>query len=214
MPGFQNYRSFESEESARAIIGLLLEDAGIPYHISSASTDHDVMFAKSATPMNIWLQLYPHDFIRANQMLEQRASEVVVLNKSHFLNSYTDQELRDVIYRSDEWSPEDYAMAGKILESRGIPYTRAELDTLRSQRLAEIRTPKSGTWLVITGFAVLILGGILSVILGWGLYSSTSTDPTGRKYYDYDEPSRRKGLMIMISGIVVLLYYAVRLVMM
>ena len=213
MPEFENYQAFETTESAEAVLGTLLLELNIPYRISKVRSDADVMFAKSSMPMNIWLQIYPADFDRVTKLLETGAYETVKLDKHHFLNSYSETELREVIYKADEWNATDHAMARKILESRGIRYTPAELEEIRASRLQELRRPRSGMGLVISGFAVLVLGGILSVILGWGLYTATRTDPIGRKFYEYDERSRKAGYLLVVLGIAVFIYYVIRLVM-
>jgi hypothetical protein len=205
---FQNFRAFESEESAGVALGNLLTQAEIPYQVVPVSKDNDLMWGKAEMPMSTWLQIRKADFEKVNYLLEESAYQTVELDNTHFLNSFTEQELMEVMYKADEWSAEDVVMARKILEKRGKKITAESLNGLKQKRLNDLQKPKPAeSWLLIIGFGIALLGGFFAIMIGWSFYTSTKTLPNGKNFYVYDKNSRTQGRNMMLFGSGMLLVY-------
>ena len=210
---FRDFRAFETVKAAESNLGVLLKEADIPYEIQVVGRELTALVGTSEALMNVWLQLYPQDFGRVNAMLEQNAYQSVALDKGHFMNSFTDAELREVLDKYDEWSAEEYVMARKIMESRGTQVSDSEIAAAKATRLAEIRKPiKAKPFEVFRGFAIAVLffpffGSFFAMMIGWNFYNATRTDPVGKRYYVYTRRSRRVGLYILTFSILITLCF-------
>ena len=206
---FKDFRAFESLAAAESAIGELLQEEDIPYHIQTVKKEMSIYTGSADSLMNVWLQIRSEDFEKVNKLLERQANDSVMLDTNHFLNAMSDQELRDVLYRYDEWNADDYVMARKILQARGKSLTEGEIALMKNKRLEEIRiSKKAEPMIVMLGYGLLVLGGFFSIMIGWSFYSATKTDPEGKTFYVYDKRSRQTGKKIMIVGVVAFLFYA------
>ncbi len=95
-------------------------------------------------------------------------------------------------------------LRGKILESRGIVYTRDELDALWNNRMRNIGKAwkEEKAWLY-AGYFFAALGGFFGILIGLVLMQSSKTLPDGRKVYSYDEATRKKAKLIVIVSMLV-----------
>jgi hypothetical protein len=204
---FKDFRSFESVETAETMMGELLKSADISYQINVVGRELTPIVGAGDALLNVWLQIQPQDYKRAKALLEQHAYQTVKPNINHFLNSYSDDELREVFYKYDEWGAEEYVMARKILENRGITLSDSEVASMRAQRLSELRQPKAAeSSEIIRGFLIAFFlfpffGSLFAIMIGWNIYYGTALDPEGGRYYVYNELSRKAGLYIMLFSL-------------
>ncbi len=200
---FITFQKFESQEEAEILI-TLLQEAGIAVQYETVSTPVDVTFTGNAQPAEVLVKIHPDDFESANETLEQQAKTIVVeYPDDHYIFSFTDDELLEIVQKADEWSKEDYLLSMKILKERGKEVSDAQLEVYRQERLAELRREVRGNpgW-VLFGFVVAILGGLLGIIMGWIYYTHKKTDSTGHRFFAYDAATRKKGRTMYIMGIV------------
>ncbi len=120
-----------------------------------------------------FVKIYPDDFTKVTQLLKQREDQYLnEVEADHYLFSFTNEELLEVLQKEDEWSSFDYELAKKILIQRGIAIDTQKLAALNESRLEELRQPeKKQTFLIFLGYIFALLCGLIGIFIGWHLLS-------------------------------------------
>ncbi|MEM6299762.1 MAG: hypothetical protein AAF740_13825, partial [Bacteroidota bacterium] len=75
----------------------------------------DVTFTGGAAKYQIELSIPTEDFERAEAILLDNVSlDLTEVDPSHYLFEFSENELRDVLIKADEWHPTDVAIAKEI----------------------------------------------------------------------------------------------------
>lgn len=118
---FEDYRSFDSLETARFVLLDVLEQNEIPYSIYKDPYRQDVILGRSIDLVEIWVRIKPEDFARVNELLkkeaEKRNEEVA---EDYYLRELRDEELLEILKKPGDWSIDDFVIARKILAEHGI----------------------------------------------------------------------------------------------
>ncbi|WP_316755509.1 hypothetical protein [Pedobacter aquatilis] len=167
-----------------------------------ASTHFDHSFANNQSNNEYLIKIKSADFERADKILAAlSANDQHTVDPEHYLFDFTDDELRDVLLKSDEWSKYDYILAQKILQERGHIIDKGTIDNLKMQRIEELSKPeKSQISSIIAGYIFALLGGLIAIFIGWHLFSHQKTLPNGVRTYGYSEYDRKHGKIIAIIG--------------
>jgi hypothetical protein len=163
----------------------------------------DVTFSNNELNKEYRIKLKPKDFEKANKLLQTIAlKELENVDKDYYLFEFTDEELMEIITKSDEWSNYDYVLALKILKERGKEVKPEQENNLKKERLEELAKPEvSKNSLIIFGFVLSLLGGVISIIIGWHLLYFKKTLPNGDRVYCYSGKDRKHGLHIIMLGV-------------
>ncbi|MFN6943330.1 MAG: hypothetical protein ACK4ND_00170 [Cytophagaceae bacterium] len=182
-----------------------LHEIGIEYILEDNSAAVDITFSANTSQNEVQLKIKQEDFEKANKLLESE-SEIPLadLDKNHYLFSFSNEELYEILLKKDEWSAFDYKLAQKILAGRGQKITPEELEGLRKKRLEDLSKPENlqNQWIII-GYLLAVAGGIIGIFIGYYLWTLKKTLPTGEKVYVYNEENRKDGKNIFIIGIIV-----------
>ncbi len=205
MAEFLTYKTFETEEEAKALISFL-EENGISTKIYKAKQMLDHTFIGEDYDKKIELKLLDDDFQKANDLLDQSIIQNLnSIEKDHYLYSFTDVELMEVIKKPAEWSRQDHFIAKYILENRKttIAVKNAIIIDAEIPILSE-KAPAS--WLFI-GY-VLCLFGFLGLFSGLALVIAKKVLPDGSKIPMYTKDIRIHGsAMVIVSTVVILLSF-------
>lgn len=162
------FKKFTSLEQALEIKNLLNE-----YGIESLVADNvppvDITFSGSTLNNQVEIQIKESDFEKANEVLEKNADLLITqIDKDYYLFSFSNQELYEILLKSDEWSEIDYALAQRILKERGEVIDEQKLNNLKNKRLTDLSKPEGNqkTW-IIAGYILAFLGGILGAVIGY-----------------------------------------------
>jgi len=201
--GFLTYQKFSDRPSAIEVSEILTEN-GVEWEIEDASAVFDASFANNAFDKEFRIKIKKEDFERADQLfLDLSAAELENIDKDYYLLEFTNEELRDLLSKSDEWSKFDYLLAQKLLKDRGEGMAEEELMSLKEERITELSKPeKSQRGWIIAGYIFAFGGGILGLLIGWNLRSHKKTLPNGERVYSYSEEDRKSGKSILIIAIV------------
>lgn len=205
---FQTYQRFPNATVAQPLLELL-HSHGIEAQTRLDQPTFDVSFAFNETSRYFLVQLRPADFARA-QALEQQAAEAQTANlpADHYLFAFSNPELYDVLLKPDEWNPLDVALARQLLTERGEPITPTLLEEMRRQRFEDLTRPEPRqTGWVVAGYALALLGGFLSVLIGWHLYSYQRQVPDGQRVPAFQPADRAHGFRILVLGVLCFLGY-------
>jgi hypothetical protein len=204
---YKTYRTFNDYGLVREL-EVTLAEYQIEYVTENTSLPFDPSFANNPVNQEYRVKLKSEDFERANAVLVKQASaQLDEADQDHYLFAFSDEELIQLISKRDEWSDYDFLLAQRILKERGRVVEEGELTDLEEKRLQELNKPeKVNPGWIYAGFLFALLGGIFGIMMGWFISSNTKTLPNGKTIYCYSDADRRKGRIMMISGIVVLAF--------
>jgi hypothetical protein len=185
-------------------LGELLKQHNIDYLLEDASAKFDVSFAFNELTKVYWIKLKKEDFEAAGKLLLQvSAKELENLPADYYLYEFSDDELREIINKPDEWNELDYLLAQKLLKERGKEVRPDEIEMVKKQRMEDLSKPeKSSPGWIVAGYIFAFLGGLIGLVIGWVLYTHKKILPNGERIYAYSENDRKNGRNILIIGII------------
>jgi hypothetical protein len=205
---FITFQRFNDQYSAKQF-GKLLSDQNIKYVLEDNSLSFDPTFANNNFGTEYCIKIQNEDFEKVNAILEAKSDiEINEIDKDYYLLSFSDEELIDVISKSDEWNKFDVSLAKKLLRDRGQEITPLKIEKIKKQRIAELAKPeKSQSGYIILGYITALLGGLLGVFVGWHLLTYKKVLPDGNRVYVYSENDRKQGNRILILGSVFFIFW-------
>jgi hypothetical protein len=204
MSQFTTYEKYFNPDQAQPVISILKEN-NIPYEFASIKQVVDQVIAGGGPAYLYEIKIPDHQFNKANRVLRENIQvNLDEVDPDYYLFKFEDFELVEILRLPDEWGRLDYAIARKILESRGIQYTNDELEALWKNRIETLARPdKEGKSWVYAGYFFSAMGGFFGVLIGLVLIQSTKTLPDGRKVNTYDEDTRKQGKTILVISLIV-----------
>lgn len=202
------FKRFQTAAEAKELAGLL-SSKGIPAEVEDASPTFDVTFAGNEFQNQFNVKIPKQDFSRASLLLEEHyAVDLQNLPPDYYLLDFSDDELFDILANPDEWSPLDYNLARQLLAARGKQVDEEVLQALKRRRIRELAKPeeRQHSW-VAAGYLLALLGGLLSVFIGWYLMSHKKTLPNGERTYAHLPEDRNHGFYILLLGAVMFLVF-------
>lgn len=199
------FRKFPSIAEAQEL-EVFLNNHNIETVLADNLPPVDVTFSGSTLLHEYEVGLKLEDFEKAEALLQENAENILdQVDKDYYLFDFTDEELYDILLKSDEWSSLDYTLAVKILEDRGNKIDTTVLKNLKTQRLTDLAKPEGNqkSW-IIGGYIFAFLGGLIGLIIGYSIWTSKKVLPNGEKVYSYSENDRNQGKTIFYIGIIVL----------
>ncbi len=198
------FRKFPTLEQATELKDLLSKN-GIKSILADNVPPVDVTFSGSTLNNQVEIRIKQSDFKKAEDILEHNAEELIdQIDKDYYLFEFTNEELYEVLLKSDEWNAFDYTLAQKILKQRGKSVDKELLNSLKNERLKDLAKPEGNQkpW-IIGGYIFSILGGFLGLIIGYFLWTSKKTLPNGQKVYSYSGNDRKHGKYIFYIGLII-----------
>lgn len=204
MSQLTTYEKYFNPDQAQPVIAILKENK-IPYEFASIKQTVDQVIAGGGPAYLYEVKIPGNQFNQANRLLRENIQvHLDEVDPDYYLFKFEDFELVEILRLPDEWGRLDYAIARKILESRGITYTNDELEVLWKNRIETLAKPeKEGRAWVYTGYFFAAFGGFFGILIGLALLQSTKTLPDGRKVHTYDEVTRKNAKRIIIVSAIV-----------
>jgi hypothetical protein len=199
---YLTFQKFSDKDSATELAEVL-EASNIDFVVEDTS-GINTTFTNSDAHKEFRLKLKKEDFERAHALLLQISSkQLASVDKEYYLFGFTDEELIEIVTKPDEWGQFDYLLAQRLLKERGKEINPELADALRKQRIAELAKPEeSPRSMIYAGYVVAVLGGIISVFIGWHLLTHKKTLPNGDRVYGYITSDRKHGKRIFLLGII------------
>lgn len=199
---FVEFQRFSSKTELQKVIKILAEN-NIEYIIEDVSVNLEPVLSSNKLGLEFLLKIEQVNFEKANKILDEFYSfEIYEIENDYYLFSFSDDELLEVIIKSDEWNKFDVKLAQKILRLKGKGLSNLEIGKIRAQRIIELSKPekKQSIWIFV-GYISSILGGFLGIFIGWHLLTFKKTLPNGNRIYNYSNEDRKHGNQILILGI-------------
>lgn len=134
-------------------------------------------------------------------LLEDSVKKLDEIDTDYYLFGFSNDELLDLIAKSDEWSKLDYLLAQKILRDRGQGLSEEELEAIKMERIAELSKPEENQQKrIVAGYVFAVLGGFVGMFIGWHLLTHKKTLPNGDSVFAYVPKDRKQGRIIFILG--------------
>lgn len=215
MSEFQLYQSFPSAEAAEPLLALLRQ-RNIPFEtaVNTGEAIFNPAFTFHNTFATFEVKLHSGDVEWVRRLEEDANRDTLAsISPDHYLFSFTDVELFDLLAKPEEWNSLDVTLAGQILRQRGRDVSVDAMRRLREHRVADNARPpeQASRGRIVWGYLLATLGGAVGIFIGWELYSGQKTLTDGRRVFTYSSRDRVHGLRIMTLGVVCLLgWIAVR----
>ncbi|HET6226606.1 MAG TPA: hypothetical protein VFF27_10025 [Bacteroidia bacterium] len=200
---FNTFQKFSEPTEALDLLELLKAN-NINGLFDDNSTSFDPTFSASQLTKEYRVKLLKKDFEPARKLLlTLYASQLENADPNHYLFSFTDEELIEIIHKQNEWSYFDFLLAQKILKDRGKDVSPEQIETLWKERIKELSTPENKqTGWIIVGYLFALTGGLLGIFIGWYLSRHKKTLPDGNVVFAYSASDRKHGYFIFLIGIV------------
>lgn len=207
MPQLTTYEKFFNPDQAQPVLAIFKEHM-IPHEFTAIKQTIDKVIVGGGPAYLYEIKIPADRFEKANRLLRENIQvDLDEVDPDYYLFSFEDFELIEILKQPDEWGRLDYVIARKILESRGITYTSAELDALWNNRMETLAKPeREGNAWVYAGYFFAALGGLFGVLIGLVLLQSTKTLPDGRKVHTYDEGTRKNAKIILYTSVLVFMF--------
>jgi hypothetical protein len=202
-PEFITYRKFDDIALANELIGVL-EKHHIKYLTEEASQAFDPTFTFNPLSQEYSVKIRSEDFQQLNQVLkEEESKNAEEVDKDYYLFGFTNDELMEVVTKSDEWSPFDVVLSRKILAERGVKMSEKDLSYINEKRIDELRSIESisNLWIFIS-YVFALGGGVVGIFIGYHLVTGKQTLPDGERIYAFTDKDRRHGKKIFFISIV------------
>ncbi|TWJ02306.1 hypothetical protein JN11_01278 [Mucilaginibacter frigoritolerans] len=198
------YQKFSDIALANAMAEQL-DNHHIEYLISEESFNFDPAFRMNNALKEYAVKIKSTDFKKANKVLkDDESTNVAEIGADYYLYAFTNDELKEVITKADEWSAFDNVLALKLLAERGISISDKEIAEINKKRIEELRAPESPqTFYIVIGYLAALLGGIIGMFIGWHLSTYKKTLPDGERVYDYTKNDRMHGKIIFYLSVIV-----------
>jgi len=133
MNRFIDYQSFPELEQASGLIEIL-DSNNIPYEIDDSAARFNLV-ASTNSPLNqVIVRIREIDIDKAN-LLQADNSDIKI--EDHYLYTFSDKDIIDVIANPIDWSAEEYAIAQKIFKQRNLKASAEEIKAARKQSMSE-----------------------------------------------------------------------------
>lgn len=204
---FETFLNFNDEDLAR-FVAEKLKDNNVEFIFEKSKPLLDTTFVDTSIDRNIHIKLKRQDFQKGNKALEDYyKSQLNNIDPEYYLLSFSDDELKDVIAKPDEWGHFDYQLAQKLLKERGYEIEESMLTKLKEDRIKDLAQPeKASRALVFFGYCFIPFGVIIGFLIGKHLFYSKKPLPNGQLVFSYGETDRKHGNRIMIiAGVIFIL---------
>lgn len=202
---FITFEKFNDQNSAKEL-GNLFSEQNVEYLLVDNSLSFDPSFANNGFGKEYCIKIKKNDFEKANKIvLDKAEKEIEEIDSDYYLLSFSDDELIDVVSKSDEWNKFDVSLAIKLLKERGKEITPEKIKKQRIQELSKPEENQKGY--IILGYILAFLGGILGFFIGWHLLTYKKTLPDGNRVYAYSKNDRKEGNRILMIGGVFFIFW-------
>lgn len=202
---FLTYQKFNDQAEA-AELAEIFQQNGIAFVLEDSSLNFDASFSFNELNKEFRVKIRGADFEKANLLLDQESLKLIAdIPNDYYLYQFADDELLDVLIKTDEWSNFDVNLSKHILEGRGVKLTTEQILLLRATHVDKMAKPeKSENGWVIAGYIFAFSGGFLGIFIGWHLAYHKKTLPNGEQNLAYTDGDRTNGKRIFAIGLIML----------
>src|ERR1044071_5103671 len=202
MAGYEVFHAFYVEEDANSMVNLLSQK-GIDCKIERSKPIIDKIIIGDEIEPSFLLKIPGDEFNRAHEIINEEVGESISkLDADYYLFSFSNEELMEIIRKPDEWSDQDFVIAQKILTDRGHSFSQNQIQTIKAERMEELKKPaKEEIWSILLGYFLSIIVCIGGLFYGLFLVTGKKLLPDGTKVFTYEKRARIHGRIIILISI-------------
>tara|TARA_R110002049_G_scaffold294590_5_gene481310 strand:+ start:10666 stop:11313 length:648 start_codon:yes stop_codon:yes gene_type:complete len=184
---------FHDEANA---ISEILSSHNIAHKIESTKPSFDITFSNSDLTDYI-IKVKESQFEEVTVLFEANTANEI-LEDNYYMNSYSDNELIEILSLANEWSNYDLHYANMLIKQRGLVFSDEEIQEAKASALKEQKKPKKvEPILIFIGYLCSIFGGWLGFLVAYRLkYKFKLVNETEKVPY-YDTKSRSHGKVML-----------------
>ncbi|MDQ0594224.1 hypothetical protein QFZ37_002593 [Chryseobacterium ginsenosidimutans] len=193
-------------------VASVLDVHSINYEIISNEKDFNPSFITDTNKIEYQLLIDKDDFNAANKAISDYYAQEISIPDGYYLLDYSNEELKEILSKKDEWNEFDYETAKKILKDRGENITEQELNSINKERLESLRNeyekPKEVKNYIIFGYILAVVGCLLSLVWSSAILISYAIAiviiklkkqlPNGERISYFNEKDRKQGKRILL----------------
>jgi predicted Rdx family selenoprotein len=146
---FETFLNFNDEDLAR-FVAEKLKDNNVEFIVEKSKPLLDASLVDTSIDRNIHIKLRRQDFQKGDQALEDYyKAQLTNIDSEYYLLSFSDDELKDVITKPDEWGHFNYQLAQKLLKERGHDIEESMLSKLKADRIKDLAQPEKASRLLL-----------------------------------------------------------------
>ncbi|TGE16798.1 hypothetical protein [Hymenobacter elongatus] len=147
----------------------------VAFETNSGRPAFDVTCANHETSTHFVVKLHPQDFEIVRGLEEAQNQQLIgQVSPDHYLFTFTDEELIDVLLKPNEWNGFAVTLARQILQDRGKLISSEAVLLLRKQRTADRQVLAYSASDRVHGLRIMVLGVVMVVVLVcFRIYSAT-----------------------------------------
>lgn len=203
------YRKFDDQAQLDDLTNLL-RDHHIEFQVVEGRDSLDALYGGDLHRRYFEVRLFAEDFNRADALQAQQVvHEAADISQDHYLYTFTNEELLDILAKPDEWSALDYELARRLLKDRGQDLNDFELQQLRQKRVDALAKPEESkrSWIILGYLSCLLLAGLPAVFIGHHLSTFRKTLPNGQRVHAYVPRDRKHGGIMFIIGLMTIMIH-------
>jgi len=171
MAKFIEYEKFTDKIDAEEFI-LLLKENNIPYETDE--TEMKFRLVENPEADNVVVKIKESDISKVNLLYRIKENEEYENYKNHFLYTFSDEDIIDVVVNQSDWSSLEIRIANRIAKERDLKFTPDLVKSLRKDKnpdkqnnTANPNVPKPNTIIQVGAIWLKGIGGlsILNLIL-------------------------------------------------
>ena len=199
------FRAFNDLDSLNEF-SELLEHHQIPFKVDDSKQRFDVTFSNNDTTRFYQIKIRVQDQERVQAIADQLDLELIKsMPTDYYLFDFTEEELKDVIKKNFEWSNFDVKLATKLLADKGIVVTQEEIQLKKQEHLDLLDEPeKENKLVIICGYILCFLGGILGVVIAIALLNAKKTNSAGIRVPTYSANTRKHAKNMLVIFVFIL----------
>jgi hypothetical protein len=199
------FKTVATQEAADDMIVALAKE-NIPAEVRKDEFNLVPAYGGAAVNSNYEVLIRLEDKAKAGEIITELTTEFLkTIDPEHYLFSYSDNELLNVLGHKYEWNEIDLLLSEKILTDRGVEINQTAIKRANNQRFEELATPKKGMdiWIVL-GYIFALLGGLLGLMIAYSVIKVKRNLPDGSTIYEYDHSTRRHAKIIFALSLIVI----------
>ena len=145
--------------------------------------------------------------LKVNQSQKKKALELLAnsfsdnfTSEGHYMDSFTDEELIEVLSTTEVWDKADLQYAKNLIKQRKIVIDEEKIKKAQHKVISELKEPKKAKpVIIILGYLFAITGALIGLSIGIHLkYKRNEVVDWQEKIFYYDKKSRNHGNNIFI----------------
>lgn len=159
MDNYVDFRKFVSNELALEC-GKILDENKIPFEIDDSELRFKLVYPNISTFQKVIVRIPQEDLERANMLIINENENCDV---NHYLFTFSDKDIIDVIANPSDWTEEEQSIAKQIISQRSLTITANDIIIARRNKL-EVEKKEIKTRPVIKSYNWFLTIALLSIL--------------------------------------------------